>query len=245
MSALSDRLRGGSVIPYLTGGFPSMEAFAEHLAALAPLSEAVEVGLPFSDPMADGPAIQESSRQALEAGFTLDGLLAALDGIDLGSTPLVAMTYVNPVLTYGPERLFAALAKRGFAGVVMPDLAFEEGAALRGAALANGIAPVQLVTPMTPPDRLTKLAGASHGFTYAVTMAGTTGGSIEGADLAEYLGRVREASDAPVVAGFGIRSRDDVVRVLEHADGVIVGSALVDAIGRGEDPVTFVKGLRP
>lgn len=245
--ALEQKLRDGgtAVVPYLTGGYPTMSGFQDALEALSAEAIAVEIGIPFSDPMADGATIQESSRVALEAGSTLDSILTAVEKLAPLDADLVVMSYLNPLLAYGLERLAPRLAGAGVAALVVPDLPHEESAELGSVAREHGIGLVQLVSPVTSETRLGALGHASEGFTYAVTMTGTTGGSIgSGEDITGYLDRVRAASRAPVLAGFGVRTAEQVRALAPHCDGVIVGSALVEVLASGADPVSFVAGLR-
>jgi tryptophan synthase alpha chain len=246
-AALERRLRdaGTAIVPYLTGGYPTMTGFQDVLDALAAGAIAVEIGIPFSDPMADGATIQESSRVALEAGATLDSILAAVEKLAPLEADLVVMSYLNPLLAYGFERLIPRLAGAGVAALVVPDLPFEESSELGSTAGEHGIGLVNLVSPVTGEARLEALGRASEGFTYAVTMTGTTGGSIgSGEDVTGYLDRVRAASRAPVLAGFGVRTAEQVRALAPHCDGVIVGSALVEVLASGADPVSFLAGLR-
>lgn len=246
-AALERRLVGDetAIVPYLTAGFPSMSEFQEALASIAAGSVAVEIGIPFSDPMADGATIQESSRVALESGATLDAILEAIEGLGPLGTELVVMSYLNPLLAYGPARLASRLAGAGVSALVVPDLPFEESAEIGVSAREHGIGLVQLVSPVTSRERLAELGQVSEGFTYAVTMTGTTGGSIgTGESVTGYLDRVRALSRAPVLAGFGVRTRDQVEALAPHCDGVIVGSALVEVLASGQDPVSFLAGLR-
>ena len=155
------------------------------------------------------------------------------------------MSYLNPLLAHGLEKLPAEAKAAGISGFIVPDLPFEECAELRAALSAEGIALVQMVTPVTPQQRLEMLAQESRGFVYAVTMTGTTGKDVAVPDsVLDYLGRVRAASAVPVCAGFGIRHAAQVARLAGHADGVIVGSALVEVLERGEDPAAFLRSLR-
>lgn len=244
---MEERLRDGSgmVVPYLTGGFPTMGRFGEALGALAHDSAAIEVGIPFSDPMADGATIQESSRVALEQGASLDSILAEIESAGPLAAELVIMSYLNPLLAYGYSRLLPRLAAAGVAALVVPDLPLEESDELSSAAAEVGIGLVQLVSPVTDPQRLRNLGKASRGFTYAVTMTGTTGGSVGTGDtVAAYLENVRAESRAPVLAGFGVRTREQVRSLAPHCDGVIVGSALVEVLAAGDDPVRFVEELK-
>jgi tryptophan synthase alpha chain len=247
-AALADRLRQdeNTVVPYLTGGFPSMGGFAEALNALASGSPAIEIGIPFSDPMADGLTIQESSRAALEQGATLGSILGQIESVGPIGADLVVMSYLNPLLAYGLDRLLPRLASAGVAALVVPDLPFEESGPLSQTAAESGIGLVQLVSPVTTPARAALLGAESSGFTYAVTMTGTTGGTVGiGADLVSYLEMVRAASVAPVLAGFGVRSKEQVAALAPYCDGVIVGSALVEVLAAGRDVVSFVEGLAP
>ncbi len=228
---------------YVTAGFPSPAAFPGILERVAEVADVVEVGIPFSDPMADGVTIQRSSRRALEQGTTLTGTLEALAGLDLAA-PLVVMSYLNPLLAYGLERLPGALARARVAGVIVPDLPLEEGEAFGADLAAQRLDLVQLVAPATPDTRLARLCGASRGFVYAVAVNGTTGGAAQAGDaLFAHLDRVRAAARVPVLAGFGIRDAAQVRRLAPHADGVIVGSALIERLERGDDPVPFLRSL--
>ncbi len=233
-----------SVVPYLTAGFPDMERFLGHVMNLASVTPAIEVGIPFSDPMADGTTIQESSQAALASGVTLRRILDELERIEI-STLLVAMTYLNPLLAFGIQEVMARFAEVGVAALVIPDLPFEESAEVASAAAASSVGLVQLVTPLTDADRLETLCRVSEGFVYAVTMTGTTGSSVgDIGSITSYLDRVRSHSTVPVLAGFGIRDAGQVASLAGHCDGVIVGSAIVELIARGEDPVPFVEGLK-
>jgi tryptophan synthase alpha chain len=246
-AALERKLAGDetAIVPYLTGGFPTMSVFADALQALSDGSIAVEIGIPFSDPMADGATIQESSRIALEAGATLGSIITAVETVAPLGCELVVMSYLNPLMAYGFERLVPRLAGAGVSALVVPDLPLEESAELGSAAREHGIGMVQLVSPVTSDSRLAVLGRASEGFTYAVTMTGTTGGSVgSGGEVTGYLDRVRAVSRAPVLAGFGVRSAQQVRALAPHCDGVIVGSALVEVLAAGSDPVSFLAGLR-
>ena len=155
------------------------------------------------------------------------------------------MSYRNPLLAFGLGRLADGAARAGVAGFIVPDLPLEESAELRSALEPRGIALVQMVTPLTGPERLRALCAASRGFVYAVTMTGTTGRNVAVPDeVLGYLDRVRASSPIPVCAGFGIRSRAQVERLTGHVDGVVVGSALVEALERGEDPAAWLEALR-
>jgi tryptophan synthase alpha chain len=216
------------------------------LRKVSEAADAVEIGVPFSDPMADGVTIQRSSREAIEHGVTLRWIFSELARRDFAlPAPVLFMSYLNPLLAYGYAALAARAAEVGVAGFIVPDLPYEESTPLRAALDTHGLALVQLVTPATPPDRLRLVCAASQGFVYAVTKTGITGaGAKLPADLADYLDTVKRASRLPVCAGFGVRDAEQVRRIGAHADGVIVGSALVEVLERGEDPAAFLRGLR-
>jgi tryptophan synthase alpha chain len=243
---LSSALRepGPAVVPYLTAGYPDMGSFVGWLGGLTAIAPAVEVGIPFSDPMADGASIQESSRLSLAGGTTLASVLDALEGREPDPTPLIVMSYLNPLLSFGIERVMSRFAAAGVCALVIPDLPLEESEPVAGPATAAGIGLVQMVTPLTDPDRLGVLCSRSQGFVYAVTMTGTTGGAVANSEaVGEYLEQVRSRADAPVLAGFGVRTREQVRALAPHCDGVIVGSAIVEAITSGASPVELVEEL--
>jgi tryptophan synthase alpha chain len=235
-----------ALVGFLTAGFPSRDRFRTDLAAVAAAADVVEVGVPFSDPMADGTTIQRASFGALANGVTLPWILGEVAAVAAaGGAPILLMSYLNPLLAHGLERLPEAAAAAGVAGFIVPDLPFEERAELKGALDREGLALVQMVTPVTPPPRLERLCADAQGFVYAVTMTGTTGASADvPADVLAYMDRVRRAAPVPVCAGFGIRTREQVARFAGHVDGVVVGSALVEVLERGEDPRAFLASLR-
>ncbi|MGD2060415.1 MAG: tryptophan synthase subunit alpha [Acidimicrobiia bacterium] len=236
---------GSAICAYLTAGYPSPELFPAILQSVADVADVVEIGIPFTDPMADGQTIQQASHHALVQGINLDVVFSTLEGAELAA-PHVFMGYYNPFLAYGLGRLVERMSAVGTAGLIVPDLPLEESGELTEMLESRGLGLIQLVAPTTPPPRLRKLADASRGFVYAVTTKGTTGGatSFDG-DVLDYLDRVKAASRLPVLAGFGVRERAQVAALTGHVDGVVVGSALIDAIDRGEDPAEFLRALRP
>jgi tryptophan synthase alpha chain len=240
-----------ALVGYVTGGFPNRRTFKDNLRVVAGICDVVEIGVPFSDPMADGTTIQRASFAALADGVTLPWILDELRSIEpRHSTPILLMSYLNPWLAFGIENLPPAAAAAGVAGFIVPDLPFEESGDLNRALEAQGLALVQMVTPVTPPQRLAMLCRRARGFVYAVTMTGTTGKSADGrfadvpTDVLQYMDRVKNLSSVPVCAGFGIRSARQVARLAPHVDGVVVGSALVEVMERGEDVGAFLKSLR-
>jgi len=239
--------RGGpALVGYLTAGFPTRRNFRDNLAAVAAACDVVEVGVPFSDPMADGSTIQRASFVALADGVTLPWILEEIRALpEPRSAPVLLMSYLNPLLAFGLERLPRAAREAGVAGFIVPDLPYEESGDLKAALEREGLALVQMVTPVTPAARLEMLCREAQGFVYAVTMTGTTGKSAEVPDqVLEYMDRVKRCSAVPVCAGFGIRSRAQVARFADHVDGVVIGSALVETLERGEDVRAFLGSLR-
>lgn len=234
-----------AMVPYITAGYPHKDQFIATLRAIAAEADVVEIGVPFSDPMADGVTIQRASHAAIASGVSLRWILDELREAAPFAAPLVLMSYLNPLLNFGYERLAAASVAAGVCGFIVPDLPIEESADFRLAMEARGLALIQLVTPATPPERLKLLCEASRGFVYAVTTTGITGSGKElPASVGSYLDQVRGLSSLPVCAGFGVRRAEQVRSLAPHADGVIVGSALVEQLESGADPVAFLRGLR-
>jgi tryptophan synthase alpha chain len=250
---LSDAIRAVrkdrvAMVAFLTAGFPSKDHFAADLAALASEADVVEIGVPFTDPMADGVTIQRSSLAALAQGVSLHWIIETVKATPRGKAQFVFMGYMNPMLAYGLDKLAADAAAAGIAGFIVPDLPVEESADFEKALAPHGLALIRMVTPVTPPARLERLAKDAQGFIYAVSMTGTTGrsvgdGSVPPATL-EYLDRVRKLAKVPVCAGFGIREHAQVAALAPHVDGVVVGSAVIEAMEKGASTVELLKRLR-
>ncbi|SEN22700.1 tryptophan synthase subunit alpha [Nonomuraea pusilla] len=247
--SLEKRLRDRGrklLMPYVTGGITDdWTGYLRSFAAAG--ADAIELGLPFSDPTLDGATIQEASDAALARGATVHGILAEIEGLDL-DVPLVASTYYNLVLRDGTSAFCAALRQAGVAGLIVPDLPLEEAGELADAAAAAGVDLVLLASPSTPPPRLYEIARRSRGFVYAVSRMGTTG---ERAALAESAGalaeRIKQVGDRPVLLGFGISTPEQAVEAARRADGVVVGAAIMRRIldGAGPDDVgAYVTTLR-
>jgi len=232
-------------MPYLMGGFPDLptslaigEAYADAGADL------IELGVPFSDPLADGPVIQAAGAAALAAGATLDGVLEVARALS-ARIPVVVMCYANIVLARGLEPFAEALVTAGACGVIVPDLPLEEAPALLAACDARGLALVPLVAPTTPADRLAEIGRRARGFLYTVALTGTTGerSAVDG-DLAELIGRAAASSAVPVALGFGISTPEQAGAAADAgARGVIVGSRLVRAVAEAQDPPAAAREL--
>lgn len=241
--AANDAGRTG-LLPFITAGYPEPKDFVEILREVASVGDIVELGIPFSDPMADGMTIQRSSFEALQKGVNLKWIFDELDKAGDVGAPLVMMSYLNPLLAFGYDRLADRALSTGVCGFIVPDLPLEESGEIRAALDERGLGLIQLVTPATPDDRLKTLCHASRGFVYAVTITGITGGDVGlPDDLADYLDRVAATADLPVCAGFGIRESADVANVGRHAAGAIVGSALVEVIERGGSAAEYLRTL--
>ena len=235
-----------AIVGYLTAGFPEPDDFQQLLYKVAAVADVMEIGVPFSDPMADGLTVQRSSRAALAKGVSLKWILTTLkNATPKPKAPIVLMSYLNPLVAYGLDRLPQAASEAGVSGFIVPDLPYEESGDFRAALDAQGLALVQMVTPVTPDDRLAMLCKQAEGFVYAVTMTGTTGkNAAVSQDVLAYMDRVKLLSQVPVCAGFGIRSHEQVKLMTGHIDGVVVASALVEVLERNEDPVAFLRGFR-
>ncbi len=217
---------GRAFVPYVTGGLPGVDV--DLLRGLeAAGADAVEVGIPFSDPVMDGGVIQEASRRALEAGTRPGDVLGTVRAAGLGA-PVVVMTYYNPVLRRGEDAFLGEAAAAGVAGVIVPDLPVDEAEGWRERCLAHGIAPVFLAAPGSRPERFRALAAAARGFLYCVSTYGVTGEREELAGTAEEVVRaLRPLTDVPLLVGVGIGTPEQAAAACAFADGVIVGSALV------------------
>jgi tryptophan synthase alpha chain len=223
-----------ALMPYLMGGYPSLDASIEcGLAAADAGADLIELGVPFSDPLADGPVIHAAGTAALAAGATPHAVLRACERL-AERVPVVLMVYANPVLTAGAEAFALRAAAAGAAGLIVPDLPHDEAAEVRAACDAEGLALVPLVAPTTTPERMAEIGADARGFVYAVSLLGTTGERPELApELADTVAAVRAAAQLPVAVGFGISTSAQAAAVAELADGVIVGSRVVRAAGEG------------
>ena len=221
-----------ALMPYLMGGYPSLEVSqAAGLAAVDAGADLIELGIPFSDPLADGPVIHAAAVEALRAGVTPHGVLRVCERL-AERVPVVLMVYANTVLAAGPQAFALRAAAAGAAGLIVPDLPHDEAEELRAACDAEGLALVPLVAPTTLDERIAEIGADARGFVYTVSLTGTTGErSALPPGLEETVARVRAAASVPVAVGFGISTPEQAGAVGELADGVIVGSRIVRAAG--------------
>lgn len=245
------RAQGGraALMPYLMGGYPTMEdSLRIGEACVQAGAELIELGLPYSDPLADGPVIHAAGVQALRAGASVAGVLEVARGL-AGSVPVVLMGYANMVLAPGAEAFVARLAQTGACGLIVPDLPLEESREIGAACEAHGLALVPLIAPTTPPERMAAIGAQARGFVYAVSVVGTTGERAALSDrFAEIIARAKASTEAPVALGFGIGTPEQARLAADAgADGVIVGTRLVraagEAVAAGQDPAAAVGAM--
>ncbi len=221
-----------ALIPYLTAGYPTPSESAAALRSLAEVADIIEVGVPFSDPLADGPTIQRSSHEALCQGMTLSGTLELIAGSEV-ATPVVIFSYLNPILQYGMDRFLQTAEELGIAGLLLTDLPAGSDPDLESAVQRSGVDLIRLIAPTTRAARLSAALDGAQGFVYLVARLGVTGArSSLAVDLHDSVARVRAATSLPVAVGFGISTAEQARTVGRMADGVVVGSALVEILGR-------------
>ena len=218
-----------ALIGYLPAGYPSVEGSIRAMQVMVEAGcDAIEIGLPYSDPVMDGPTIQAAAQAALEGGVRTADVLTVVEAVAATGVPTLVMTYWNPIERYGVERWASDLAKAGGAGLITPDITPDHGSAWVDAADAHGLDKIFLVAPSSTDDRIAMTAAASRGFVYAAAVMGVTGARDASSDLAGPLvRRVRAAGDVPVAVGIGVSNGDQAAEVAAYADGVIVGSAFV------------------
>lgn len=241
-----------ALMPYFPVGFPDYETSLGVIEACARAgADLIEVGMPFSDPLADGPVIQHGMQAALKNGVTVRDCLEAVRTLRSRGVqvPLVLMGYINPLLSYGLEKFTLEAAQAGASGLIIPDLPPDEAGELQALCRAQGLDLVFLLPPNSTEERIRYVTEQTSGFVYLVSVTGTTGARQSlPPELAEFVGRVRRCTDKPLAVGFGISTPEQAAEVARVADGVIVGSALLKAVEGAEDPVRaaeeFVRGLR-
>lgn len=233
------------LVGYMMAGHPNKKRSIEIGQRLANSGmAALEIGIPFSDPLADGQVIQKAGQTALEHGMTLEGSLEVAAAVAAEGTPVVLMTYINPVLSHDPRKFAAEAAQARVAGIIVPDLPVEESEPVAGWLRSTALDTIFLIAPTTTEERIATICSHSSGFVYCVTVTGITGARK---DLPEgmkgLLAQVRKHTQLPVAAGFGISRPEHMKALRGHADAAVVGSAIVSEIEKGNDPVALVKEL--
>ncbi len=233
------------LIVYLTAGYPDMDRCFGIIQELEYAgADIIELGIPFSDPVADGPTIQYSSQVAIKQGASLSNILSRLETLQV-KLPVIIMTYLNPLLCMDRPGLFQKLVQSRVSGLIIPDLPFDMASAWRAAARENSIDLIMLAAPTSPDKRLKKIINASQGFIYCVSVTGTTGARHDlPENLPAFLQQVRSTSDKPVVVGFGISKPDHIIALKQYADGFIIGSRIINAIRNNENICDIVTQLK-
>lgn len=238
----AEQLKG--FIPFVTAGDPDIETSLSIVLKLAELgADIIELGVPFSDPMADGPTIQRSSERSIKAGTTLRSVLnLAIEFRKQSEVPLVLFSYFNPILRFGLEAFENAATEAGIDGVLLTDVIENEAASISRRFALKNIDLISLVAPTTTDERLAAICSSARGFIYAVSRAGVTGAQASTASTAEELvKRTRKFTDLPVAVGFGISTADQISEVWQYADAAVVGSAIVSEIEKADEPVAAVE----
>ncbi len=233
------------LVAYIMAGHPNKKKSLEVGKRLATSGiAALEIGIPFSDPLADGPVIQHAGQTALEHGMTVGASLELAGAIAREGIPIVLMTYINPILSHDPRRFAAEAAQAGVAGVIVPDLPIEESEPVAGWLRSASLDTVFMVSPTTSPARMRSICEHSSGFVYCVTVTGITGARSElPSGMKDLLEEVKKQTDLPVAAGFGISRPEHMKTLRGKADAAVVGSAIVSEIDKGADPTILVKEL--
>jgi len=239
-----------ALIPYITVGYPTIETTLKAVPLFASIGcDIIELGIPFSDPLADGATIQQASHEALGQGVTPGVCLEVAEKLrQQVEIPLVFMTYYNPVLKFGPERFCSKCAETGIDGLIVPDLPPEEGRELEESTKRHWLDLVYLLSPASTEERIRLVTGRSRGFVYLVSLTGVTGARNRlPEELESFVGSVRKRTEKPLCVGFGVSTPEQAKRVARVADGVIVGSRIIQLLGKDEslrDACSFVKCLR-
>lgn len=222
-------------VPYVMGGYPDIDASRRHAQILAKHADIIELGIPFSDPLADGPTIQAAGQAALDGGTRPSDVLDIADDLRDGP-PVVVMTYFNTVIAQGASEFLGAAADKGVAGIIIPDLPVDEATEVRDAAREAGVALIALAAPTTDDARMAEIGESAEGFVYLVAVTGVTGGEMTMDDrLRALVDRARRHIPVPVVVGFGVRTPDQAEQIGELADGVVIASEIIRRIGDAAD----------
>ncbi|MFC4559500.1 tryptophan synthase subunit alpha [Virgibacillus kekensis] len=235
--ALEEKRQAGEsiIVPYIMAGDGGLDVLEDRLTILHEAgAAAVELGIPFSDPVADGPTIQEAGKRALENGTTLSGVLGTLKTIKR-SVPIILMTYLNPIYAYGLEKFARDCAEADVNGVIIPDLPIEEEDVITGYLKEYQISSIRLAAMTSPDERLAMIAGRTEGFLYAVSVTGTTGArASHGANVKTYLKKLSGKTNTPVLAGFGVSTSAQARELAADCDGVVIGSTIVNLFYEGK-----------
>jgi tryptophan synthase alpha chain len=247
-SRLEDALRADGdikLVPYLMTGHPNRKRSLELAKKVAASGvAALELGVPHSDPLADGPVIQKAGQEALDHGMTVGACLELAAAVSAEGAPVVLMSYINPILAYDARRFAAEAAQAGVAGIIVPDMPIEESEPVAGWLRAASLDTVFMIAPTTSPSRMGSICEKSSGFVYCVTLTGITGARAElPAGLKELIGAVRKHTELPVAVGFGISRPEHMKALRGVADAAVVGSAVVSEVEAGRDPSVLVKTL--
>jgi len=227
------RKNGRAFIPYIMAGDPNIKRTGELIRVLEDCgADIIELGVPFSDPLADGPTIQQAAQRALDEGVTLSTVIGLVAEIRIATQiPIILMTYYNPIFKYGEERFVRDATAAGVDGIIVPDLPPDEAGNLMKYSRKSGLDTIFLLAPTSTEDRIQKVARASKGFIYYVPMTGITGSKLSlDASFESHIARIRKVSDKPVAVGFGISTPEEAAVLSRFADGVIVGSAIVKRV---------------
>ena len=232
--------RTEKIIPFLTAGYPSKKDTLSMVQAAEKSGAAmVELGMPFSDPLADGPVIQQSSQKAIENGVTIHWILETVSYIRQQSEiPIALMGYINPILKFGLAKFMKSCSDAGVDGLIIPDLPFDEAGDFVKSSKINKISPILLVAPNTPNKKIQDISKLSGDLIYCVSILGITGsGGLIGNELKSYLKRVEKNTSCPFIVGFGIKEREEVIEINQMAHGAVIGSAIIKEINKTEDPI--------
>lgn len=234
----SQQTRTAAFMPYYTLGYPNRATSLAIIKAIAPYSDLLELGIPFSDPIADGPTVQHSTQKALEAGTTLTGCLEMVQELRAEgmTTPILLMGYMNPILAYGEAQLVRDAAAAGVDGFIVPDLPPEEAASLEELINKAGLALIPFLAPTSDLRRIEMILAQAKGFVYIVSVTGITGARSQiAADLPAFVHQIKTQSTIPIAVGFGISTPEQAAAIGQFADGVIVGSALINTVDAGDE----------
>ncbi len=239
------KMKESALIIYLTAGYPSLKQSMDCVLTVANSgADLIEIGVPFSDPVADGPIIQYSSQAALSNGITLHDIINSVREIKV-STPLVMMSYLNPIIAYGKEKFFKTVQNTGISGLIIPDIPIEESSEWVSLSKRYSIDVIFLIAPTTSDERIRVIVQESSGFIYCVTVTGTTGVREKlPPDLLKFVRSVRQLTDKPIAVGFGVSTAEQIQLLNKDVDGVIIGSRVIEAVRKREDLAGLIEEFK-